>query len=385
MPKHGVVIIGTGLAGYTTAKEFRKNDPETPLTLITDSDGAFYSKPMLSNAYGTNKLPTQLATQNAEQMADTLKAKVLTHRHVMEIDLNDSVVLTQSGDNILFDRLVLAIGASPIVPPLEGNALERIHQVNSLADYARFRGDLAEPRKVAIIGAGLIGCEFANDLRRGGHEVSVFGPDALPLSNLLPAQAASELKTELGGIGVDWQLGSAVKTVNLNDEQFELILANGQSHQADVMLSAIGLRANLQLAKQAGLSTARGIVTDRFLQTSSPNVYALGDCAEVEGLFLPFVLPIMSAARALGKTLAGEKTSVQYPAMPVVIKTPAYPLVVSSPPAGAEGNWQIEETGTGLRCLLKNGLGQLVGFALTQDCVKERQALVKELPPLLNT
>jgi rubredoxin-NAD+ reductase len=160
-------------------------------------------------------------------------------------------------------------------------------------------------------------------------------------------------------------------------------LANGTTIEADLVLSAIGLRPRVELARDAGLTVNRGIVTDALLQTSASNVYALGDCAEVTGFNLPFVMPIMQAARALAKTLQGTPTAVIYPAMPVVVKTPACPTVVCPPPLGVEGKWEETVATDGVRALFHDGAGKLRGFALVGVATKDKQALAKDIPLLL--
>ena len=150
------------------------------------------------------------------------------------------------------------------------------------------------------------------------------------------------------------------------------------------MLSAIGLRPRVDLARAAGLTVNRGIVTDAVLQSSAKDVYALGDCAEIAGFNLPFVMPIMQAARALAKTLQGTATPVSYPAMPVVVKTPACPTVVCPPPPGVEGQWEESVTADGVRALFHDSAGTLRGFALVGAATKDKQALTKNIPPLLS-
>jgi len=152
--------------------------------------------------------------------------------------------------------------------------------------------------------------------------------------------------------------------------------------ETDAVLSAIGLRPRIDLARRAGLTVNRGIVTDRFLGTSAADVYALGDCAEVEGQVLPFVAPIMHAARALACTLTGTPTAVVYPAMPVVVKTPAMPVVVA-PPASAEGAWELEIAEDGVDARFVNSAGALAGFALVGTSTNRKQALARQLPPML--
>jgi len=148
-------------------------------------------------------------------------------------------------------------------------------------------------------------------------------------------------------------------------------------------VSAVGLRPRTELAAEAGLQVARGIVVDRLLQTSQPHIYALGDCAEVEGLSLLYVMPLMSGVRALARTLTGTPTMVSYGAMPVTVKTPVCPLVVSPPAVGAEGHWAVEGQGADVRARYLAPSGQLLGYALTGAATQERMALNRQLPPVL--
>ena len=147
--------------------------------------------------------------------------------------------------------------------------------------------------------------------------------------------------------------------------------------------TAFCLRPRIGIAKDAGLKTNRGILTDQSLRTSADNVYALGDCAEVQGHVLPYVLPLMASARALAKTLAGEPTPVSYGVMPVTIKTPACPVVVCPVPEELEGDWDTEEEGNTVKALFRDRDGNLRGYALTGDAVKEKMKLNKELPALM--
>jgi rubredoxin-NAD+ reductase len=142
----------------------------------------------------------------------------------------------------------------------------------------------------------------------------------------------------------------------------------------------VGLSPRVDLARKAGLSVNRGIEVNKYLQTSDPSIYALGDCAEVEGLVLMYVMPLMNAARALAKTLAGEQTAVHWPAMPVTVKTPACPVIAF--PSRVTGEWQIDGSGANLAAVCRQG-ESVVGFALTGERIKERNTWLKAVPPLL--
>jgi len=377
-----VIIIGTGLAGYTVAREWRKLAPEAPLRIITRDDGAFYSKPLLSNALAKGKTALTLPGASAEQMAAQLKAEVWTLTEVSAIDAVARAV-TARGETLPYERLVLALGAQPIRPPLEGDGATAVHSINDLADYARFRLGIEEARRIAVIGAGLIGCEFANDLVQAGKAVTVIGPAATPLDRLLPPEAGRALQQALAEAGVVWRLGVKPRAVTRRAGALVVELSDGSVVEADAVLSAVGLRPNVALAQSAGIGVNRGIVVDRLLASDRAAVYALGDCAEVEGLVLPFVMPIMQAARALAQTLAGQPTAVSYPAMPVVVKTPVHPVVVSPPLGSAAGRWEIGGDARGIRALYRDARDRVIGFALTGAAVGERQALAKDLPAWL--
>ena len=368
-----IVIIGTGLAGYTLARELRKLDQETPLTLITADDGRSYSKPMLSTALASGKDANSLAMADADAMALRLDATVTTYTRVAGID-TDARTLSAGGETTRYSALVMATGANPIVLPLQGKARSQILQVNNLQDYAVFRDRLQGCRRVTIIGAGLIGCEFANDLVGQGIEVDVIGMGATPLDTLISAPAGSDVERHLDAAGVRWYLQTTVTAVEQDGQNLRVILDQGKSIDTDLVLSAVGLRPDIELAREAGLRIDQGIITNDRLATSAEDVYAIGDCAEVNGVVRLFVMPIMHGARALAKTLCGSPTAAIYPVMPVVVKTPARPVVVSS----GIGDWSCESSAEGVRCLQHQGK-EMTGFCLTGERVSEKQTLTRSL------
>jgi rubredoxin-NAD+ reductase len=191
----------------------------------------------------------------------------------------------------------------------------------------------------------------------------------------------SILKNALTSLGVDWHFGRIIKRIETTEQQgYRLFFSDQEFLETDLVLSAIGLRPRTELAAQAGLTVKQGIAVNRYLQSSDPHIYALGDCAEVEGLVLPYILPLMNAARALAKTLAGQQTAVEYPAMPIVVKTPICPTVISPPRMGAVGNWEFEGSGNDTKALFYSPQRELLGCVLMGKTTSERLALTKILP-----
>jgi len=383
-----IIIVGSGLAGYTLVKEVRKQDRQIPISVISRDDGRYYSKPMLSNGLAKHKTADDLAMRSAVEMAESFSLTVLTGTVVSSIDTAaQQLTIEESGSarQIGYSSLVLGVGASQIALPIDGDAAGEIITVNDLVDYAIFRQRLETVSHVVLMGPGLIGCEFANDLISIEKQVTVIGPDKWPLERLMPRAPGEALKAALAEQGVEWILGNFVTEVNRSGEGLRITLDSGETLHADLLVSAAGLIPNTDLAREADIETRRGIVTDQFLKTSADNVYALGDCAEICDLVMPFVIPIMLAAKALAKTLLEDPTRVVFPAIPVAVKTPSHPIVVSPPADIGAGEWQSEvaEAGDGVKSRFIDAAGNLLGFALTGSTVIEKTVLQRQLPAIL--
>jgi rubredoxin-NAD+ reductase len=262
-----LVILGSGLAGYTVAREFRKLDATRPIILITSDKGDFYSKPALSNALSQKRTVPSLVTTPAAKMAEQLSLTLLTEVTVTGLDTSTQTVHTSVGA-VVYEDLVLALGASAVRAPLAGSAAGEVMSVNSLEDYAEFRSRLEGKRRVLVVGAGLIGCEFANDLALGGFEPVVVAPASEALSTLLPTEASKRLQAELERVGVTWKLGTTVAALDHAGDGLQATLSSGERLKVDVAISAIGLQPNTALARDAGLPIERGILVDRYARTS---------------------------------------------------------------------------------------------------------------------
>lgn len=387
---HPIVIIGTGLAGFTVARELRKLDKTVPLTIITADDGGFYSKPMLSNAFAQKKEAAQLVTQSAAQMAAQLDASILTSTRVTAIDSTARTISTDRADAPLaYAKLVLAVGAQPIRLAIDGDGADQVLSVNNVDDYARFRELVALPRhgastRVTILGAGLIGCEFADDLAGAGHAVTLIDPSPLPLAALAAPALSRGLQAALTARGVSMQLSTTARHIARNGDSLTVTLANDSRFDTDIVLSAVGLRADLTIASAAGLATARGILVDASGQTSAPDIYAVGDCAEYtvdangSTRILPYIAPLMTAARAIARTLTGSPTAIDLKDAPVIVKTPSYPIALVPPPAHAVagGSWHAEENETRMICRFIDAQGMVAGFCVAPQDAATRASLL---------
>ena len=380
-----IVIVGAGMAAYGVARELRKLDKATPLLIIAGDAGGAYAKPMLSNAIALGKGAAQLVSHSAEQMAAQLGATVLAHTRVTAIDSAAHTLATDRG-SFGYSKLVLALGAQPIRLPMGGDAADSVLSVNHIDDYAELRARLDRiegAARVTIIGAGLIGCEFADDLLAGGHHVTLVDPNRLPLAALAAPSLSNGLAKAWDGKALALRLGTTVAGVDHAGGGFLVSLNDGGSLEADLVLSAVGLRPSIALAQAAQLATRRGIVVDGHGQTSASDIFALGDCAEYTtaggSAVLPYVAPLLAAARAIAATLAGTPTPIALKNEAVIVKTPSYKLALSPPPPGTAGNWIDEIDAERTIARFVDDSGALRGFGMSAHTPALRQKLQGEM------
>ncbi|NWO55253.1 NAD(P)/FAD-dependent oxidoreductase [Chromohalobacter israelensis] len=381
-----LIIVGSGMAGMGLARQVRARDARRAITLITADSGDEYSKPLLSTGFAKHLPPARLAMRSPLEVAEALSAVVRTHTRVEAIDPRERT-LGIGAERLAYGDLVLATGAAPSVPFTWDAALhDRVFTINDLDDYRGFHAALSRlgpGARVAIVGAGLVGCEFANDLLAGGHRIALVAPEAAPLARLLPPALGRVLGGAMHDAGIDMRLGRTVASLQRDGEAVALTLDDGDTLPADLVLIATGLMPRTELADAAGLETSTaGIQTDRYLTTSAPRIHALGDCACVAGLNAMYVQPLQASAKALAATLTGTPTPVAYGAWPVVVKTPLCP-VVALPPRQSPARWRIEGDGSDFSAFAEDEVGRLLGFALTGGCVRRKVELARAAPPLL--
>lgn len=388
-----LIIIGTGLAGYSVAREFRKLNKSTPLLIISADSGDFYSKPALSNAFAQNKDEASLITQTAAQMAEQLGATILTHTRVERID-SEAHQLSTSAGQFGYSQVVIATGATPIRLQLAGDASHEVIAVNHLSDYARLRQRLrqllatrdASGCRILIMGAGLIGCEFADDLASQGLQVSLVDPNPRPLGSLAPLAIGQGLQQALSGRGVRILSANSVRSIDYvtNQPTYQVSLQDAQQIEVDLVLSAVGMRPDLSLAQSSGLACQRGILVNRYGQTSATDVYALGDVAQYQRadgnhVWLPYIAPLLSAAKALASSLNGQALAIPSDDQPVQVKTPSYPVSLITPGPDQAGYWHTQHHAEHTVARFLDTQQVVRGFAVAPATLALRKSLLAEL------
>lgn len=372
-----VVVVGSGLAGYGVLRELRKLSPDSRLTLVTLDDGHFYSKPALSTAFAKGKVADTLVTTPATRMAAQLKLDLQAGREAKAIDRASKMLLTTDA-RINYDRLVLALGADPIRPAIEGDAAQRALAVNNLDQYRAFREALPDEARVLVMGAGLVGTEFANDLVTAGYRPVVVDMLGHPLAQLIPPEVGGMVSAALSEQGVTWHFGRKVVRIDKDGAGFRAELDDGTAIAVDALLSAVGLRPHTRLAAEAGLAIGSGITVDQTGRTSDPDIFAIGDCAEYPQGLAAYVTPIMAAARAIAPSVLGTPTQIRFPPLSVQVKTTAYPIVLLPAPTNLDGEWRkVADDERGLEYLYRDTQGTIRGYVLTRDRCQDRMEMDK--------
>ena len=372
---HGIVIIGSGFAARQLVKNIRKQDANVPLTLIAADSMDEYNKPDLSHVISQNQRADDLTRQTAGAFAEQFNLRLFPYTWVTDIDANARLVKAKD-KTWQYDKLVLATGASTFVPPVEGREL--MVTLNSQQAYQASETELRDATRVMIVGGGLIGTELAMDFCRAGKSVTLVDHAASILSALMPAEVSSRLQHRLTDMGVHLLLKSQLQSLSKTGSGIRATLDRSRSVEVDVVIAATGLRPETALARHAGLKTHRGVVVNSQLQTSHPAIYALGDCAEINGMVLPFLQPILLSAMCLGKNLLAQQGELKLPPMLVKVKTPDLPLHLAGDTRREDLTWNIVAAKDGLVAKGVDAENRLRAFVVSEDRMKDAFALLRQ-------
>lgn len=374
--KHGIVIVGSGFAARQLVKNIRKHDAQIPVRMIAADSMDEYNKPDLSHVISLNQRADDLTRQRAGEFAEQFNLTLNANSWVSEINTRERLV--KCGDQQWpYDKLVLATGSSALLPPIEGKEL--MLTLNSQQEYLACESSLREAKRVMILGGGLIGTELAMDFCRAGKQVILLDNASSLLASLIPAEVSSRLQQRLNQMGVELLFNQCLESLNKTPQGINVALSNGRTICVDAVVAAIGLRPNVGLAQHAGLAVNRGIEVNRQLQTSDENIYALGDCAEIDGKVLPFLQPIQFSAMTLAKNLLGAADGLSLPAMLVKVKTPELPLHLAGETQRSDLTWQITAEPQGLIAKGYDEAQQLRAFIVSEAHMKLAFGLLREL------
>jgi 3-phenylpropionate/trans-cinnamate dioxygenase ferredoxin reductase subunit len=273
------VIVGASLTGGRAADTLREDGFPGRVVLIGEEDVRPYERPPLSKDYlrgeaGTDQVFLHDDTYYLEHDID-----LMLSTRAVAVDLDAQEVRLDSSETVRFDALLLATGAAPRHLTVPGAELEGLHYLRTIADSDALRSGIGSAGRVAVIGAGWIGCEVAASARQMGAEVSIVEMADLPLERVLGPELGRFYRDVHADHGVDMHFGVGLAELRGSGRVEEVVLTDGRVLPADLVVAGIGVAPRLELAEAAGLALDNGVLADEFLLTSAPNVFVAGDLA----------------------------------------------------------------------------------------------------------
>ena len=273
------VIVGSGPAALSAALTLRRLAPRDSITLISQEKQPFYSRVLISYLVAGRLPYDKLMLPGVDQLQGD-GFRLLAGTRAESLDVRNRAVALSDGTEVSYDRLLLATGGSPALPPIAGVTLPGVFTLWTLEDALRLKHWAQQGQRAVVVGAGLVGLKAAEALLTRGLSVTVLELTDRVLPQLLDDPEATMVQDALEQNGLAVRTNSAVASIRRDAKATNLELANGTLVNCDLVVIATGIRANLDLARSAGAATARGILVDNLLQTSLPHVYSAGDVAE---------------------------------------------------------------------------------------------------------
>lgn len=312
--ERGVVIVGAGQGGFQAAASLRQEGYEAPITLVGDEPGLPYQRPPLSKAYLKDGDAERLALRPAA-FYETEEITVLPGVRATRIEREGHLVELADGRRLPYDKLILATGSRNRSLPVAGGGLEGVVELRTLADAQALRARLPGVTRAIVVGGGFIGLEFAAVARGLGVEVTVIEAAERVMSRVVSPPVSEHFHALHRALGVDLRLRvMAAEILGDGRRATGVRLSDGTEIAGDLVVVAVGIVPSVELAQEAGLACADGILVDAELRTSDPDIFAIGDCVAFvphgrgDRLRLESVQNAVDGARAVAATICGRPT-----------------------------------------------------------------------------
>ncbi|MEC1550492.1 nitrite reductase large subunit NirB [Bacillus rugosus] len=305
MKKQRLVLAGNGMAGIRCIEEVLKlNRQRFEIVIFGSEPHPNYNRILLSSVL-QGEASLDDITLNSKDWYDKHGIILYTGETVVQIDTDQQRVITDRKRTLSYDKLIVATGSSPHILPIPGADKEGVYGFRTIEDCQALMGMAEHYQKAAVIGAGLLGLEAAVGLQHLGMDVSVIHHSAGIMQKQLDQMASRLLQTELERKGLTFLLEKDTVSISGTSRADGICFKDGSSLKADLIVMAAGVRPNIQLAVSAGIAVNRGIIVNDYMQTSEPNVYAVGECAEHNGTVYGLAAPLFEQGKALAKHICG--------------------------------------------------------------------------------
>lgn len=307
MSRKKLVVIGNGMAGVKCVEEIVNLEPgRYEIVIYGTEPRPNYNRIMLSKVLQGEHSIQDIIINDWTWYAER-NIRLCTGETVHRIDPRMKFIETESGKKESYDILILATGSSPFIPPIPGIDKERVMSFRTIDDCTRMSDYSKEYRKAAVIGGGLLGLEAARGLLHLGMEAVVVHNAPYIMNRQLDYEAAVMLQRELEDQGMSFLLNKNTQKVTGRSQAQGLLFTDGSKLKVQLVIVAVGIRPNVDLARRSGIATHRAVVVDDYMRTSVPDIYAVGECAEHRGISYGLVAPLYEQGKVLARTLCGQE------------------------------------------------------------------------------
>jgi len=304
-----IVIVGSGVAGVTAARTIRESDPKVKISVYTDENNLYYPRPRLYEVLSGEAKPQEIYMFSG-QWYEKRGIKFHLNKKVLSIETAKKELLLEDRSRVNYDKLLLANGAHPLVPPIKGIEKTGVFTLRSIKDALTIKEYAKKTKKAIIIGGGLLGLEFAASLRKLGQQVEVVEVFPRLLPRQLDQDGATILKDQIETRGINILLGVKTEEILGKETVSGILLDNGKELSGNLVLISAGVKSDTDLAVEAGIKVDKGVVVDEYLQTSVNDVYAAGDVAEFEGRVYGIIPAAQEQAEIAAVNIVGKEKRV---------------------------------------------------------------------------
>ena len=302
--KEKLVVIGNGMAGMRTVEELLKIAPDLyDITVYGEEPYGNYNRIMLSPVLAGEKTIEDIMLNDLQWYADN-HIKLEKGRKIVKIDRKARIVTADDGSSSNYDRLLIATGSKPFIIPVPGHELPGVVAFRDIADVDKMLAAAKNYKNAIIIGGGLLGLEAANGLMQQGMQVKVVHIVDTLMERQLDDPAAKMLKESLEERGMEFLMGAQTESIQGNGKVEKVLFKDGSSVDTDIVVMAVGIRPNIELAQSAGIHCERGIVVNDTMQTFDPRIYSVGECVQHRNQTYGLVAPLFEMAKVCANHLA---------------------------------------------------------------------------------
>lgn len=387
------LIVGNGAAGTTAAEAIRREDKAGSITILTDEDLPFYDR-ILLNSYIAGDIDEQGLLAKKAEWYEEQDITLLLRTRVVSAEPQERVVITEQGQRLSYDCLLIATGSHSFIPPMKGFDKGGVFALRSVQDARAISAHARGVEEAVLIGGGLLGLETGNALLRLGKKVKVveFFPRLLPRQ--LDVDGARRLKGMMEERGFSFWLGARTQEITGDDQATGVLLEGGERLSAEAVIISAGVRPNMELAEPLGVEYDKGIKVDEYLRTNRPDVYAAGDVAEFDGIPYGIWTAALEQGKIAGTNMAGGKKIYEGTTMATKLKVAGIDLA-SAGDIDAENKFEsrvvtdekvykkivIQEDRI-IGCIL---LGDTRDFGMITKAMAEKQDMGKKKDSLFST